>query len=276
MKKRVVIAILSLFLSSYVFAEEGNLSDAAATPLPEKKAEETIKLTNNYEIVSVQNHEEDKQLPFTIDVNYPQISGENLSANAQEFNRLVKEQVQQSAQLFKNYVKADMPHMKTLPDSVKQNSFHLDYDVDVIKPAKHIIISVRLTIEGMQAGRAHPYHQHQVLNFDLTQNKELALKDVFKARANYLKVIASYANKKLNEKLQDKWMINDGTAPVEKNYQLWNLESDDILITFDEYQVAPYADGVQEVEIPYSVLSAVISAKSPIASCVKEANDCAS
>lgn len=171
---------------------------------------------------------------------------------------------------FKNYVKADMPHMQTLPESVKHNTLSIDYDIETIKPPHQTYISVRLSMEGMQAGRAHPYHQHQTLNFDLTTGKLLELKDLFKPRSNYLAVLAKQANKSLNAKLQDKMMINDGTAPTEKNYQLWNLESDGILITFDEYQVAPYVDGAQEVAIPYSQLSSLLKVKSPLLACVKE------
>src|SRR5437899_152995 len=83
------------------------------------------------------------QLPYNIDYTYPQITGESLSASALEFNRLVTDMVNTSVQQFKNYVKADMLHMQTLPDSVKHNTFTMNYVVDVIKPANQILISVR-------------------------------------------------------------------------------------------------------------------------------------
>ncbi len=54
-------------------------------------------------------------------------------------------------------------------------------------------------------------------------------------------------------------MIANGTAPDLKNYQVWNLESDGILITFDEYQVAHYAYGPQEVHIQFDVLKSVMA-----------------
>jgi hypothetical protein len=272
MKKLARLLILALLFSGYCIAESE--LPAPNYDIADEKPVETISLSSHEEIVATKNHEEDLAVPYTIDVNYPEISGDNLSIEAKEFNRLVSDLVSKNVQQFKKYVKADMPHMQTLPESVKHNSLLIDYDVDVIKPAKHIILSVRLNIEGMQAGRAHPYHQHQVLTFDLSKNKIITLKDIFKPHANYLNLFAKYANKTLNAKLQDKWMINEGTAPIAKNYQLWNLESDDILITFDEYQVAPYAAGPQEVEIPYSELSAVIAATSPIAPCLKDSKGC--
>jgi hypothetical protein len=37
-----------------------------------------------------------------------------------------------------------------------------------------------------------------------------------------------------------------------------------LLITFDEYQVAPYAAGPQKVAIPYSELRALINPQGPL------------
>jgi len=291
--KKLAILFISVLMAQYSFAEAvvsgtASVVDAntgfdlplavsgANSPSSEaKEAEkESVSINAQMEIVATVKHEEDAQLPYTIDVSYPQITGENLSTQAKEFNRLVNEMVSKSVQQFKNYVKADMPHMQTLPESVKHNGFNINYDIDVVKPVNHILISLRLSIEGMQAGRAHPYHTHQVLNFDLNKGKVLTLKDLFKSRANYLSVFAKYASKELNDKLQDKWMINDGTAPLAKNYQLWNLEDDGILITFEEYQVAPYAAGPQEVEVPYSLLKNLVAPDAPIAVCAKAATGC--
>jgi len=69
-------------------------------------------------------------------------------------------------------------------------------------------------------------------------------------------------------------MVTQGTKPESKNFKNWNLQADSILITFDEYQVAPYVYGTQEVEIPYSVLEKILSAKSPIADCAKDSKNC--
>lgn len=286
MKKLTMILLTTAWMASYSFAES-TVSGAAApaadanngfditsstsgvasvsVPTPPKPS---LSINADMEIVEVKKHEEDATLPYTIDYHYPQISGKNLSKSAQEFNRLVTERVEKSGLQFKNYVKADMPHMQTLPDSVKHNSFLMDYQIDVIKPAKNILLSLRLSIEGMQAGRAHPYHTHQVLNFDLSNGKVLTLQDLFKPRVKYLNVLAKYSSQELNKKLQDKWMIKDGTAPLPKNYQLWNLKKEGILITFEEYQVAPYVNGAQEVEIPYSTFKNLIAHNAPIVSCV--------
>jgi hypothetical protein len=124
----------------------------------------------------------------------------------------------------------------------------------------------------MQAGRAHPYHQHQVFNFDLVNNKELALSDLFKPNADFLQAIAKYSSTKLQDSVneKDKWMLVEGTKPTLKNYKNWNIEADAILITFDEYQVAPHMYGPQEVEIPFEDLKTLLSKQAEVIASAKD------
>lgn len=277
MKKLAALLLTTVFLIPCGFAES---SGAPVVTLPASDENgvlpKGVSLGDSMQLVATTKHEEDAGLPYQIDTVYPQIEGDDLSASAQQFNHLVEERVNESVQHFKNYVKADMPHMQTLPDSLKHNSFKMDYTVDVLHPGKSTLISVRLSVEGMQAGRAHPYHVHETLNFDLSTGKELALKDFFKKGVNYLTVFSKYASEQLNQKLQDKWMIKDGTAPLVKNYDKWNLNDQGILITFEEYQAAPYVDGAQEVVIPYGILKNLVAPSSVIAACVKASAGCGS
>jgi hypothetical protein len=133
---------------------------------------------------------------------------------------------------------------------------------------------VRFNIEGMQAGRPHPFHRHRVINFDLKHGKALTLIALFKPHSPYLTLFSKYAREKLNKELQDKWLITDGTAPIAKNYMIWNLESEGVLITFAEYQVAPYVDGAPEVRIPYAALKNVAATNSPILACINNISQC--
>lgn len=232
--------------------------------------DEAIFVSKTEKVVPKKVHEEDPVYRYTIDATYPQISGKNLSKSAEEFNQRVYNMVSENLQNFKNSVKRDYQHMQTLPESVQNNNLKLDYDIDVINPLS--LVSVRLSIESMQAGRAHPYHQHQVFNFDLVNNKELALSDLFKPNSNFLQAIANYSNGKLqatvNEK--DKWMLEEGTKPTMKNYKNWNIEADAILITFDEYQVAPHMYGPQEVEVPFEELKNLLSKQAEVIASSKE------
>lgn len=269
--KRYICLFALLFSVSLAWAENAPVEEAqVSSPI-----NEAIFIADDLKVIPNKDKEENLEQSFTIDAAYPQIEGTNLSFQAQQFNKLMSEMAAQEIQQFKKYVAADKVHMQTLPPEMRKNSLHMDYDIDVVKPGKTTLVSVRLKIEGMQAGRAHPYHTYHVLNMDVTTGKVLELKDIFKPGAKFLNVIASDAKKKLTEKLTDKWMIDEGTKPVAKNFKNWNLENDGLLITFEEYQVAPYVYGAQEIQIPYADLKNIISPKAVIYPCVLNPKDCA-
>ncbi|MCZ2121538.1 MAG: RsiV family protein [Anaerolineales bacterium] len=55
-----------------------------------------------------------------------------------------------------------------------------------------------------------------------------------------------------------------GAEPTPDNYRNWNISVEGLVVTFDEYQVAPYAAGPQVVTIPFSVLKELINVEGPL------------
>lgn len=267
MKKLFLFLTTTLLLTNYAFA-----TPAVSTNPPKNSEDEAVIVDNHLKIISKTQNEQIQSLHYTLDATYPQIVGEPLSIAAKNFNQQIINMVNAEIEHFKNSVQRDLPHMQTLPEEVRNNTLTIDYDVDVIHPNPLSLISVRLNIEGMQAGRAHPFHVYRVLNFDLSHNKELALSDLFKPNANYLQSLSTYSSQKLMASLKDKWMITNGAKANPANYKNWNIQADSILITFDEYQVAPYTNGPQEVEIPFSELKNIFSSKALIISKTKDAS----
>ena len=84
----------------------------------------------------------------------------------------------------------------------------------------------------------------------------------------FLKTIAELSEKKLNETIgeKDRWMIKGGAEPLANNYKNWNIGKNSLLITFDEYQVAPYVYGPQAIAIPFSALENILSPQGKIIS----------
>lgn len=265
MKKLLLIA--TTLLTSHM---------AIAVPVtpaaPANTETEAVTIDSHLKVISKTQTENDATLNLSLNATYPQIVGTPLTDAAKNFNQHITQMVTAEIEQFKNSVKRDLPHMQTLPEDVRHNTLTMDYDVDVIHPNPLALVSVRLNIEGMQAGRAHPFHVYRVLNFDLSQNKELALRDLFKPKANYLQSLSKYSSEQLNASLKDKWMIANGAKANPTNYKNWNIQADSILITFDEYQVAPYTNGPQEVEIPFSQLKNIFSPKALIISKTKDAS----
>jgi hypothetical protein len=116
---------------------------------------------------------------------------------------------------------------------------------------------------------AHPGLNSLTLNYDLGQGRELTLGDLFLPDSNYLDKIAEYCTKELrNQPFFDASTL-EGAQPTPENYRNWNIDPGGIMITFDEYQVAPGAAGPQKVVVPYAELASIINPEGPLAVVMK-------
>ena len=113
-------------------------------------------------------------------------------------------------------------------------------------------------------GAAHPGLNSITLNYDLGQGKELALADLFLPKSNYLELISTYCIAELSKQPFFDSSFSTGAQPTPENYRNWNITPDGLMITFDEYQVAPYAAGPQTVVVPYRELQALINPQGPL------------
>lgn len=113
------------------------------------------------------------------------------------------------------------------------------------------------------SGAAHPYSYTTVLNYDLKENQEIKLVDLFVPDTDYAAALSYMIVPKLKEKLyedeltDDEW-IEEGASPDPQNFQQFNLTEEGIIFHFDPYVVAAYAAGPQEVEIGYNELFALL------------------
>jgi hypothetical protein len=122
------------------------------------------------------------------------------------------------------------------------------------------ILSIQFSVDAYADGAAHPYHLTRTLNFDLETGQVLSLDSLFLSDADYLTVIADYCKAELaTREIGFEPGFQSGADPLPENYLNWNLTYDGLLITFDEYQVAAYAAGMQQVLVPYAVLETIIA-----------------
>jgi hypothetical protein len=134
-----------------------------------------------------------------------------------------------------------------------------------IFPGGHDILAIYFEV-AFYTGGAHPGLVHAVLNYDLTANRPLALADLFRPGVDALQTVAGYCINDLRQR-QDLLFpdyATNGAAPRPENYRLWSLTPLGLLITFDEYQVAPYAAGPQTVLIPYQALETALDPLGPL------------
>jgi len=110
-------------------------------------------------------------------------------------------------------------------------------------------------------GGAHPYAFASAYNYDIEKRKDILLDSLFAEGYDYLGFLSAYCYEDIkNNYIEidvdpadvEDWII-EGTDPSEPgNFRDFNLTEDSLMITFDPYEVGPYAMGAFTVYIPYA------------------------
>jgi hypothetical protein len=186
---------------------------------------------------------------YTITTQIPQLQGSN-DPRVEAFNAHLKQIVQGNIDQFRNDILTNQP----IQPFAAGSSYDLKY---TLIGQRGEVWSIKIEVMYYYDGAAHPGHNSITVNYDLRQGRELTLDDLFQPGSNYLQVIADKCKAQLSTRdigFEDE-IFNSGADPLPENYQRWNLSPDGLVITFDEYQVAPYAAGPQIVVIPFAELT---------------------
>ena len=248
----------------------GNWSKPAADKGSDKKTafsvhEEPIAFTGDVELTSKQIKESNKKLMYEIAAQYPQITGGN-NPNFEKFNQAARAVVTGKVGGFKKDMQPQAGEEEgPRPEGSMGSDLSVGYEVMM---AQDDMVSVKFDISSYYQGAAHPNSYTQVVNFDLRNGKPIKLADLFKPGAKYLQTISAFCIAELKKQSGEKGLLEDqiqeGAGPNHKNYQNWTISKQGLGITFDSYQVGPYAAGPQFVLVPYSSLKDLIKPDGPI------------
>ncbi len=219
---------------------------ATSTPIP---------LSQQVTLVSQASNETNQTPPFTITSETPQLAGSDdprVTAFNQRLDDLVSKEVDVWRQSFLQNTAPTMNNGSTL--NVK---YTLLSQIDDLW-------SFKFDFAFYSDGAAHPGLNSTTLNYDLAQGKELALADLFLPNSDYLGAISRYCITELSKQPFFDGPFSEGAQPQPENYRNWNITPAGLMITFDEYQVAPYAAGPQTITVPYSELNGLINPTGPL------------
>jgi hypothetical protein len=240
--------------------------------------QEPIEFSNGVEVASKQIREKNKKLKYEVDVAYPQLTG-STDPNYEKFNRATRALITKKVSDFKQEMTPsaeDAESSEPATNPALEESMGSDINVRyAVVLAKDDLVSIEFTVSSYSAGAAHPNSYTEVVNFDLKNGKQLKLADLFAPGSKYLQAIATYCIQDLKKQtkgadatLDDDW-IQKGAAPELTNYDNWTVRKKGLGITFDPYQVGPYAAGPQNVVVPYASLKDIIRPDGPAAQFVK-------
>ena len=125
------------------------------------------------------------------------------------------------------------------------------------------LLSVRMEVSSYVLFTVHPSGYFYAINYDRQAGEVLALGDLFQPGSDYVGVLSRYCLSDLEKQGVLYW--DDGAQPTAENYEgNWNFTPWGLLITFDEYEVAPYAAGAQTVIIPFAELQGIAEPNGPL------------
>jgi len=182
---------------------------------------------------------------YTLKTVTPVLQGSR-DPRVERFNQLAAARVQKAVEGFRQ----DLLLQSVTPISAG-SYFSLTYAL--ISPPGNLL-SLQLHIEGYTDGAAHPYHLTTALNYDLEKGQEISLDQLFRPGTDYLGLISAYCEAELSQREIGFEVFSDGAQPTPENYAVWNVSAEGLVITFNEYQVAPYAAGPQTVTLPFEAL----------------------
>ena len=215
--------------------------------------------------------EANKEKHYTINAEYPQIEGDPGFDN---FNREARSLIAKDVAAFKTAETVEETDTGSeTPAETLDSTLDISFE---IRCATDDLISVEFTEGEYSRGAAHGNSTTTVLNYDVKKGKKLALADLFNPKSNFLSRISTYCIKELRERAKkdkdamlDEETMKSGASPRADNYRACAITRKGLWITFDPYQVAPYAAGPQNVLVPYAALKDIIKLDGPVAAFAK-------
>jgi uncharacterized protein YecT (DUF1311 family) len=138
-----------------------------------------------------------------------------------------------------------------------ENVYGLDWTFEVVRNDGAIFAVI--FSEETDTGGAHPNHDFATFNFEVPSGWRLYLPEVFDGHRALAK-ISGLAIADLSKQFKDShsggdvgWE-KDGAGPDWANFADFILEKDKLDIHYPDYQVAAYAEGEQETDIPLAAL----------------------
>ncbi|MGH2687261.1 MAG: RsiV family protein, partial [Actinomycetota bacterium] len=125
--------------------------------------------------------------------------------------------------------------------------------------------SLRVYRSFYAAGAAHPGTGLVTYTVDLLTGEFHELGDLFKPGVDHLGFLSGISRRLLEiEGVGTEETRTEGTAPEPENFDGWVLARDGIEVTFGEYQVASYAEGMPRILVLRQAMGDLLALEGPL------------
>lgn len=196
-----------------------------------------------------------ERLRYDVGITFPQIVGsENL--RIRKLNQRMEQLAIDQYQWLLSPSKEDLHYYRTGNHQEAFNSLYMDYQVVL---ATDSVLSIYFNAYSYGIGAAHSVQYSFVINYDLVSGKELKLARLFKRESGYLEFVSRYCTDKVSKQILPGILFAKPLAPMDANFESWNLTRDGIRFNFDECKLSGCAFGEYTVEIPYAEMKTILN-----------------
>jgi hypothetical protein len=185
---------------------------------------------------------------------YPQVTG-LISKSAQDkINETLAKHVRASYNAYVELERTEQEHREQYSGDFPESMLDYEYDMSYeVKYNENNLLSI-LIYDYMYTGGAHGMSTVTAYNFNVLTGQRLYLSDVAKSQSALNKIKKYVITDLTNRANRGESIFIEELSDVEINNQRpFYFIPNGIAIKFYEYEVAPYAAGMPEVKVPYSV-----------------------
>ncbi len=242
-----VLGFLAVFVIALMYSQLPKTSTQVSQPIVETPVP-IEKIERNTDVL-------------TVEVSYPIIPG--ATQEIKQTNESLKKRIDEKIAEFEKEAVDSTNAALEIPKEVHSTVT----GSPSIKERNERYVSIFMGMEWYFRGAAHPSHSIDTYIYDYQNKKLVTAPDLFKQGADYMTVLSTLSKEDLKAQLKqgdteyvyNEEMVHEGTAPTKENFSKVLPTKDGLVIYFDEYQVAPYVAGPQQVVIPYAKLKDVIN-----------------
>ncbi|MDD4335131.1 MAG: DUF4163 domain-containing protein [Desulfotomaculaceae bacterium] len=217
------------------------------------KQNNTIQLYSIHEnAISIKTQKEASENEIIkINLQYPQIDGLADKTVQDSINSIFQEAALAARQEgLKNAVEMEMDRASGYGSPNKCETY-FDYR---LKYNQNGLLSV-VFLNYQYTGGAHGLTVQSSRTFNLNTGAEYKLKDLMKADADYVSFVSANVRNEINERVKEGLLYENTPFQTIKDDHDFYLSNDAVVIYFQQYEHWPYAAGIQEFPVEFSVLS---------------------
>ena len=245
-----IIGLLTIFVIALVYGQFTKTSPQVSQPIVETPVQ-VEKIEKNTDVL-------------TVEVTYPTVPGtiQEIKQTNESLKKLMDEKIAEFEKDAVDSTNAELDIPKEVHSTVTGSPS--------IEEQNERYVSIFVGMEWYLRGAAHPFHTIDTYVYDYQNKKLVTVPDLFKQGVDYVVVLSTLSKEDLKAQLKqgdaeyvyNEEMVREGAAPTKENFSKVLPTKDGLVIYFDEYQVAPYAAGPQQVVIPYAKLKDIIDTES--------------